>query len=40
MMIMPYTVTIGPPEEIPVTKEADIPNHEFVNAKLTVHVAS
>jgi hypothetical protein len=32
-MIIPYTVTTGPPELMPVTREAEIPNHELVSAK-------
>lgn len=34
IIIIPYTVTTGPPEEIPVTRDADIPNQLFVEFKL------
>lgn len=31
IIIIPYTINIGPPDCIPVTKDAEIPNHELVN---------
>ena len=30
MMIIPYTINIGPPDWIPVTRDAEIPYHELV----------
>lgn len=34
IIIIPYTVTMGPPEDMPVTRDADIPNQLLAEFKL------
>lgn len=38
IIIIPYTVTIGPPEEIPVTRDADMPNQLLAELRLASFV--
>jgi hypothetical protein len=35
MRMMPYIITTGPPELIPVTRAVEIPNHELVSENPT-----
>ncbi|GMG29874.1 unnamed protein product [Ambrosiozyma monospora] len=37
-MMIPYTITIHPPVDIPATIEAEIPHHEFVKPNPTPNI--